>query len=105
MAARGQPKTGGRQKGTPNKVTADVRALAQDYGKEAIEKLAKLMADGESEQVQLAAARELLDRGYGKPTQVLGSDPEVPLLDRNFKVEFISAEDAYKAMLNGPATT
>ena len=27
MAARGQPKTGGRRKGTPNKLNADVRAM------------------------------------------------------------------------------
>jgi len=27
MAARGQPKTGGRRKGTPNKLNADVKAM------------------------------------------------------------------------------
>jgi hypothetical protein len=27
MAGKGRPKTGGRQKGTPNKLTADVKAM------------------------------------------------------------------------------
>ena len=27
MAGKGQPKTGGRKKGTPNKLTADVKAM------------------------------------------------------------------------------
>lgn len=84
-------------------MTADFRTLAQDYGQQAIEKLAKLMADGESKQVQIAAARELLDRGYGKATQMLGNDPESPMPDHSLRVEFVSAEDAYKQMLHGPA--
>lgn len=34
---------GGRQKGTPNKATAEVRSLARQFGPEAVEKLVKLM--------------------------------------------------------------
>jgi hypothetical protein len=30
MAGKGRPKTGGRQKGTPNKLTADVKAMVLD---------------------------------------------------------------------------
>jgi len=30
MAGKGQPKTGGRKKGTPNKVTGDVKAMVLD---------------------------------------------------------------------------
>lgn len=30
MAAKGKPKTGGRQKGTPNKTTGDVKAMILD---------------------------------------------------------------------------
>ena len=33
---------GGRQKGTPNKVTAEIRALAMSYGPRAFQELAKL---------------------------------------------------------------
>lgn len=61
---------GGRQKGTPNKVTAEVRSLAQKYGEQAIEALADIMLDTEqSARVRVAAAKEILDRGYGKSPQ------------------------------------
>jgi len=70
-------KSGGRQAGTPNKVTADIRALAQVYGAEAIETLAHLMRHGESDAIQLAAIAQLLDRAYGKPVQgLLEADAE-----------------------------
>lgn len=68
MAGRkaGTPKTGGRQKGTVNKHTAEVRSLAQKYGASVMERLAHLALNGETEQVQVAACKEILDRGYGK---------------------------------------
>jgi hypothetical protein len=34
---------GGRKKGTPNKATAEIKAVAQEYGAEAIETLAEMM--------------------------------------------------------------
>ncbi|MGI9501917.1 MAG: HEAT repeat domain-containing protein, partial [Geminicoccaceae bacterium] len=67
-------KTGGRQKGTPNKATADIRALAQEHGPKAIKKLVALVFS-EDERVQVQAIKELLDRGYGKSAQPLtGAD-------------------------------
>lgn len=61
---------GGRQKGTPNKVTADVRALAQQYGPSAIKTLAEIMQDrSASDRGRVAAAKEILDRAYGKAPQ------------------------------------
>lgn len=75
---------GGRQKGTSNKTTADIKALAQSFGPEAIKKLAELagfapdpadktgrtkLKGADSEQAQIAATKELLDRGYGKAVQ------------------------------------
>jgi hypothetical protein len=69
-------KTGGRVAGTPNKVTADIKALAQSYGAEAIEKLVSIMRNSESDMAKLSACRELIDRGYGKASQpVTLSDP------------------------------
>lgn len=44
----GTPKTGGRQKGTPNKVTADVKLIAQTYGEEAVKALVKILRDDEA---------------------------------------------------------
>ncbi len=66
---RGQPKTGGRKAGTLNKVSADVRELAGQYGPAVITELARLATGADSEQVRVSAGRELLDRGFGKPTQ------------------------------------
>jgi hypothetical protein len=78
---------GGRAKGTPNKATVDVKALASQHGPEAIQELAKpagLLEGGkgkaESEQAQIGALNAFLDRGYGKPTQAIVGDPKRPVL-------------------------
>ncbi len=73
-------KTGGRKKGTPNKATADVKALAQEYTDEAMNRLVALMRKGKTETVKLNAAVEILNRGHGKPTQNHGNDPDNPLI-------------------------
>lgn len=62
----------------PNKATADIKAAAQLHGKEAIEKLVALLR-GNNPEVALKAANAILDRGYGKPAQMLQGDPEKPL--------------------------
>jgi hypothetical protein len=67
---------GGRQSGTPNRATAEIKGLARMHGADAIEQLARIMSHGTSEAVQIAAARELLDRGYGRPTQAITGDPD-----------------------------
>lgn len=76
MATAGRPpggqKFGGRQKGTLNKVTADIRSMAQTYGPEAVDTLADIMRDEtKPEAARIAAAKELLDRGFGKSPQSL----------------------------------
>ena len=70
MATR--PKTGGRQRGTPNKATADVKAVAATYTTAALETLAEIMQDGTApHSARVAAANSLLDRAVGKPRQEL----------------------------------
>lgn len=65
-------KTGGRQKGTPNKVTADVKEIAQSYGEEAVKALVEIVRDGEAPHAaRVSAVKELLDRGYGKAKQAV----------------------------------
>lgn len=70
-------KTGGRKKGTTNKATADIKAIASVYGPGAVKKLAEMagLVKGKeaatSEQARVAAVKEILDRGYGKPNQPL----------------------------------
>src|SRR5277367_6929162 len=57
---------GGRQKGTPNKTTAEIRELAQAHGPDAIAEAARLMKSAQSEATRIAAIGLILDRGYGK---------------------------------------
>jgi hypothetical protein len=64
-------KTGGRKKGTLNKVTADVREVAQRYTLEALEALVGVLRDSDSPAAKVAAAREILDRGHGKAPQAI----------------------------------
>ncbi|TAJ89722.1 hypothetical protein [Reyranella sp.] len=70
-------KTGGRVKGVPNKATAQLKALAQKHTSEALKTLASIMKGGDSDSARVAAAKELLDRGYGKPAQaIVGGDED-----------------------------
>ncbi len=71
--ARGK-KTGGRQKGSLNKSTAEIKALAQKYSQDAVDELARLATKAESESARVAAIKELLDRGHGKSPQAIVSD-------------------------------
>jgi hypothetical protein len=67
--------------GAFSKVTADVRKLAQPYGAPAVAELARLAGIGDgpgaaNEATRVAALRELLDRAYGRSTQLIGGDEE-----------------------------
>lgn len=67
------------QSGNPGgrpKECAEVKALAREYGPEAIEKLVELLR-GDDPRVAKAAADSLLDRAYGKPTQAVDMTAEV----------------------------
>ena len=82
---RGRPFKKG-ESGNPGgrpKVIAELRALARAYGPDAINELARLAGKAKSETARVAAIRELLDRGYGKATQVLEAENEVALDDIN----------------------
>lgn len=59
----------GRPKGSQNKATKDVAALAQNYGPDAIKKLWIIAQTSESDAAKVAAIKELLDRAYGKSKQ------------------------------------
>ena len=84
---KGLPRTGGRVKGTPNKATADIKALARVHTAAAMKELARLALEAESEPARVAAIKELFDRGFGKASQLLGSDPDNPL-PKNVAVSF-----------------
>lgn len=70
----------GRKKGTPNKATAEVKSLARKYGAEMIDVLAEIAMDGKkNESSRVAAAKELLDRGYGRSIQMISGPDEGPI--------------------------
>lgn len=62
-------KTGGRRKGTPNRVTAEFRAAFQKHG---------------DERVRLGAIQAAFDRGWGKAVQGvnLGAEVQVTAIER-----------------------
>lgn len=85
----------GRPKGALNKATLDIKEAAREYGPKAIEVLANIMLTADSQGTQIAAAKELLDRGYGKatqPTEISGKDGES--LGYTFEVVRVDKKDS-----------
>ena len=72
----------GRPKGSLNKATAEIKQAARKHGPDALKVLALLMKNAESEQAQIAAAKEILDRAYGKATQPIGEDSDMPFVSK-----------------------
>lgn len=63
---------GGRRKGTPNKATRSLREVARQYTEEALSALIGVMNNtAEPASARVAAANAILDRGFGKPSQVV----------------------------------
>ena len=101
MAGRkpGTPKTGGRQKGTPNKATP-VKEAAAAYTEEAIATLAEIMVDKSKPAAARAmAANSLLDRAHGKPQQTVQMDATVRQLTDMDDAELaaIASGSSYRA--------
>ena len=71
-----EPGHSGNPGGRP-RVVGELRELARVYAPEAIRELARLALKAKSETARVAAIRELLDRGYGKPTQFLAAGTEI----------------------------
>lgn len=82
-------KTGGRQKGTPNKATARLKEYAQQFDEESIDFLVAVMRNKRTVEVngvavtedlgadyreRVEAAKELLKRGHGMPAQEVTAD-------------------------------
>ena len=70
MPAGSKPgeRRGGRQKGTPNKATADIKAAFQSHGDALVKALIDL-TKSDDERVRLGAIQTCLDRGWGKALQ------------------------------------
>ncbi len=74
---------GGRRKGTPNRVTAELKAAFQKHGDELVQALLAL-TKSDDERVRLGAIQAALDRGWGKPTQAvdLGGEMAITRIER-----------------------
>lgn len=98
MASGGARPGAGRKKGVRNKVTADVKAIAQQYGQEAITALVEIAISSDAPAAaRVSAANALLDRGYGKPAQsveLTGKDggPISTKTERDLTDEELAAE-------------
>lgn len=66
----------GRVKGVPNKATASIKDIARQYTDDAMTALVTVIRGGEGipAAAQVAAAKEMLDRAYGKATTVLAGE-------------------------------
>ena len=89
MSARpvGRPFVKG-QSGNPGgrpRIVGELRDLARVHAPAAIQELARLAMKAKSETARIAAIRELLDRGFGKPTQFVAADNEPALEDLNLE--------------------
>jgi hypothetical protein len=83
MPRGGRREGAGRPVGSVSKTTAEIKALAQQYGRACIARLAELSGiipgnAAESQAVQVQAMREILDRGFGRSTQPLSGDSSAP---------------------------
>ncbi len=74
-------KTGGRQRGVPNKATRELKAAFQKHEKKLVTALLAL-TKSDDERVRLGAIQACLDRGWGKPAQAVqvGGDPNAPII-------------------------
>lgn len=63
---------GGRQKGTPNKSTNEIKELAQRHCPEVLAEFARIFKDKKADlDSRIKVGVELLNRGYGRPAQQL----------------------------------
>jgi hypothetical protein len=70
---------GGRKRGTPNRISTEIRDAARRYGREALQLHVKLMRASKNEDVRQRSANVILDRAYGKPAQSLSTEDDNPL--------------------------
>jgi hypothetical protein len=104
----GRTKTGGRQLGTLNLATREIKELAQRHAPGAVNELVRLAHKAKSEQARIAAIKEILDRAYGKATEPLRHSGEMALtheqaldgLERRFP-RFIDGKQCLKSAIVG----
>jgi hypothetical protein len=91
---RGRPFTKGKS-GNPGgrpKVIGPLRELARQHAPDAIKELARLATKARSETARVVAIRELLDRGYGKPTQFVSGDENAGPINNCLRIVFVKPD-------------
>ena len=78
---------GGRQKGTPNRVTAELKLSFQKHGDGLVNSLLALTRS-DDEKVQLGAIKECLDRGWGRPAQAVQVGADADRMPVVFRMNF-----------------
>ena len=80
MPSGGYREGSGRPRGSLNKTTLEqshqLSELAKTYTEDALMALVDVARNGRTDAARVAAANSLLDRGYGKPIAVEGSESE-----------------------------
>lgn len=109
MPRGGKRPGAGRKPGVPNKASNEGRELAQTWGKAAIKRAAHLaglvtavvpnaLGDGEveipigmakNENVQATCLGMIMDRAYGKATQPIAGDEDMPAILAALKVTYV----------------
>src|SRR5689334_22661048 len=83
---KGTPKTGGRTKGSRNKVGRDIRELARAHSPAAISVLVDVMGDSRAAPAaRVLAANTVLVWAHGKPPQAIPV-PEAPIQTINLEI-------------------
>jgi len=83
----------GNPSGRP-KVIAHVRDLAREHTTEAILTLVAIMQNTEETgAARVAASKEILDRGYGKPTQPISGDGDADPINIVTRIEIVAPDD------------
>lgn len=87
-----QPGQSGNPGGRP-KEAAEVKALARSHSKAAIEKLVALMGSAD-ERTAIAACNSILDRGLGKPAQVVIGDAQEDAIQVEGRIKLVKPDPA-----------
>lgn len=80
MPKGGAREGAGRNPGSPNKGTAFIRSLAGAHAEEAVQTLVSMMQnDSTPAAARVSAAKELLERGFGRSSNLLSVNLDHPL--------------------------
>jgi len=94
----------GNLNGRPT-VALEIREMAREHGPEAIERLVHWMRSGDA-QNSIAAAKILLDRGYGKSMTLVGTPNGAPLVNITMGAPITDAAEAarvYAELMHNPS--